>query len=158
MKQVPLTQGYIAIVDDEDFEKIKHHKWSITSNKEKTHVYARAKIAGKTIKLHRYILGLTDKSMVVDHIDHNGLNNTRSNLRVCTLKENQANQKPKKNAASKYRGLAWNKQRLKWQVSIKVNGVQKYLGIYKNEDEAARVYDKHAKIQYGEFAYLNFKD
>lgn len=90
------------------------------------------------------------KGMIVDHIDHNGLNNQRSNLRVCTISENNQNRRPKK--GKNYLGTKFVKSTNKWHAILRT----KFIGTFLSEIEAAKAYDKAAKEKFGEFAYLNF--
>ncbi len=104
--------------------------------------------------MHRVIMNPPD-DMVVDHIDSNGLNNRRTNLRVCTLLQNSYNRKTIK-ASSQYKGVRWNKRKKRWVSSISPNGKFILIGYFKDELTAAKAYDEKAKEFFGEFAYLNF--
>src|SRR3990167_10308366 len=90
MKEIKLTQGKITLVDDEDFEYINQWKWHVIKNKKQTHFYAQRSENGKSIRMHRVIMK-TPHNKDVDHIDHNGLNNQKNNLRNCTTQENIRN-------------------------------------------------------------------
>lgn len=161
MKQIPLTQGLFALVDNEDFEELNKFKWCAIKVRESNNYYAARGVNMKTttlgIKMHRYILGLTDPKIKCDHIDHNGLNNQRYNLRPSTNAENTRNRGSKPNSSSIYKGVTWNKKAKKWIAQININGKNKYLGSFIDEIEAAKVYDVMAKLHHGEFAWLNFK-
>jgi len=92
----------------------------------------------------------------VDHIDGNPKNNMLSNLRWATLHENQGNRSKQENTSSKYKGVYFCKKIKKWKAEIRINGKKKYLGCFKNEEDAARAYDEKAIEFFGEFAKLNF--
>lgn len=162
MKRIPLTRGKYALVDDEDYERLSKHKWR--ANKAKNGLwYAERQYRdhsdgtkyGKQIyvSMHREVMKAS-KGKYIDHIDHNGLNNQKSNLRFCTQTQNCWNQRSKK----KYKGVyrADIKKGVKWTVNIQANGVSHYLGCFTCQKTAAKEYDKLAKILHGEFAQLNF--
>ena len=165
MKEIQLTQGYFALVDDEDFEELNKHKWHIKKHRNTVYAVRTQWIVGgkgKQIhyKMHRVILGLKNPKEVCDHINHNGLDNRKSNLRVCTNKENQKNRLSKKNSTSKYLGVSLSDN--KWVSGISVNGKRKHLGTFDNTKDgeilAAISYDFAAIKYHGEFANLNFKE
>ena len=107
--------------------------------------------------MHRDILGLEpgDKRQG-DHRNHNGLDNRRDNLRICTHAQNQHNQNPQLNCSSMYKGVYWNKHNFRWQAQIKVNGQNKHLGVFISEIDAARAYDKAAREYFREYARTNY--
>ena len=154
MKTIPLSQGKCAIVDDEDYAKLIEHKWY--ANKMGGIWYAMRACNGKKIYMHREIMGLYcyNKDMI-DHINHNGLDNRKINLRVCTCSQNHRNRIPTKKT-SKYKGVHWNKQKKRWRVFIYVSNKHVLLGQFKDEIIAAKTYDRAAKKYYKEFAYTNF--
>jgi hypothetical protein len=159
MKRIPLTQGKIALVDDEYLEDLSKHEWQFdkgcrTGYAVRT-IYRPKK---ELIRMHRYLLGLRkgDK-MICDHIDGNGLNNQKHNLRLCNKSENGRNRNKTNNIKlSIFKGVTFNKSHGKWQPQICLNGKHQYLGYFSSEVEAARAYDKKAKEIFGEFAFLNF--
>ena len=161
MKQIPLTQGYFALVDDEDFEELNKHKWHVLKTPYTYYAakrfYNKETKKWKSLLMHRFILGLTDFKIKGDHIDHNGLNNQRYNLRSSTNAQNIRNQRPTKGNSSKYKGVCWSKRDNRWRVQIQCDKRNIYIGIFKDEIEAAKAYDKKAKELFGEFAYLNFQ-
>ena len=106
--------------------------------------------------MHREILGITDPKINVDHLDGDGLNNQRSNLRVCTDSQNGANRGKQKNNKSGYKGVHWNKKTKKWAAQIQYHKKVLNLGYYSDIIEAAKAYDKKALELFGEFARLNF--
>ena len=107
--------------------------------------------------MHRVIMTPPDQ-MFVDHIDHNGLNNTRSNLRLCTLAQNNCNSTSRRTSTSKYKGVSWKKVSKKWAASTQSMGKIYHLGYFTDEIAAARAYDKKAAELHGQFACLNFPD
>jgi len=170
MKEIPLSkQGpknlgkYVALVDDDDYETLIKMRWSVYK-KEWTSAYASTGIyidgKKKWVTMHRFILGLTDPKMIVDHIDHNGLNNQRSNLRLCSVSQNAAN-RVKRQKTSVYKGVCLHKQKLKngfheiWIAQIRHQGNKTYLGVFKKEIDAAIAYNIKALELFGEFACIN---
>ncbi|MCJ7828762.1 MAG: AP2 domain-containing protein [Dehalococcoidia bacterium] len=157
MKTIPLTQGKFAIVDDCDFEWLNQWKWIATWDEKRDYWRVVRKEDKETIYMHRAILGLEKNDGIKsDHKDHNGLNNQRYNLRKCTDTQNRYNQKPQRWHSSKYKGVSWSKKEKRWKARITYNSKDYRLGCYKNEIDAAKVYDIAAKKLFGEFAYLNF--
>jgi hypothetical protein len=150
---IPLTRGQFAIVDAEDYPRLSKYIWFAEGRPGS--FYAVRKENGKSIKMHREILNAPDH-LVVDHIDHNGLNNRKSNLRLCTFAENCRNLRNSRHKTSKYKGVCWNKKLKKWAAAISCNNKTYHLGYFQDEIEAAKAYDKAARIYHGEFAALNF--
>jgi hypothetical protein len=165
-KQIPLTQGKFAIVDDEDFEIVSQFKWYAHWEKPRNIWYARRndKADGKriTIMMHRFILGISDRRVDADHRDLNGLNNTRGNLRIASRSQNIANINVRKDSASRMKGViidrrAQRRKSLKiYGAAIRFNGEHHWLGSFETLEEAARAYDSAAIFYFGEFARLNF--
>lgn len=134
MKEILLTQGKVALVDDEDFERIASHRWY--AHREGNTFYAHRKSDGKTIRMHREILLLRQRGRTeVDHKDGNGLNNKKSNLRICTHSENIRNSRKQSNNTSGIIGVS--RQADKWIARIKVKSQCIYLGIFSTKEEAA---------------------
>ncbi len=140
MKEIPLTQGQVALVDDDDFEKICQFKWCAAKY---THLfYATSRYRDeegkyKNIKMHRLILNAKPNE-IVDHIDGNGLNNQKSNLRIVSRRQNAQNRhRPK---SSQYPGVYWNKEKQKWNARINYGHKCVRLGYFKNEIDAFRAY------------------
>jgi hypothetical protein len=154
MKEIQLTQGKIALVDDGDFERLNAFKWQARKNHRVW--YARrseSKQPRKCITMHHYILTLPD-SVHVDHRDGNGLNNQRLNLRVATHAQNQINRGLPCNNTSGFKGVSRSFGH--WRAQITDNGKRANLGTYADPADAARAYDRKAKELFGEFAWLNF--
>ena len=143
MKRIKLTQGKFALVSDEDYEYLNQWKWfahkgyttfyairhSLTINKKRTLIYMHRVIAER--------MGIKNP----DHIDRNGLNNQRNNLREATKSQQRANQNLRSNNTSGYKGVCWHKKAKKWVAQIRVNKKYIYLGLFTNIKDAARAYN-----------------
>jgi hypothetical protein len=151
MMQIPLTKGQCAIVDDEDFEYLQHYSWSFTVAGAQT----RIRGSRKHWLMHRMIM-LPPDDLVIDHINHNKLDNRRSNLRIATQRENSQNCRPVKGHEFKGVGVVRGKKATKYTARIGHKGQQIYLGTFVTAVLAARAYDSKALELFGEFACLNF--
>jgi len=157
-KEIKLTQGKVVLVDDEDFEYLNQWKWCVRKDHNTFYALRRGiKSEGilwrKTILMHRDIIS-TPKRKITDHINGNGLDNRKENLRICNHTESNRNRKLQKNNTSGYKGvhkIKFNEYRAK----IYINGKVKYLGTYNILEEAAKAYNEAALIHHGEFARLN---
>ena len=154
-KQLPLTQGKYALVDDADYDLLSRWDWYAWWSGSVW--YARRSHKGKKLYLHREILN-AQKGECVDHINHNGLDNRRCNIRICTNRQNMMNQKPLKGKSRKYKGVYWHKKAAKWTSQIRVVSKRMHLGLFEDEIIAAKVYDKAARLYYGEYAWENFRN
>ena len=143
------------MVDDEDYALFGGYKWYATLSDDGRY-YAKRRISAKhQIYLHREIMQ-APSCVEIDHIDGNGLNNQKSNLRLCIRMQNAMNTiKRKQSAQSKYKGVCWHKGGKKWISKINPNGRTIYLGLFKNEIDAAIAYNKAAMKHFGEYARLN---
>ena len=154
---IRLTQGQFAVVDDDDFEWLNQYEWYAV--KEDRSYYAARTIYEKGRVIQRQmqmeILGGVNGVDLVDHKNHNGLHNYRSNIRFCTFQQNLMNHKPKK-LTSNFKGVHWSNRSKKWASSIGFNYKTIHIGYFNSEEDAARAYDTKAKELHGEFAYLNF--
>jgi len=171
VKEIQLTQGYVALVDDEDYPLVSQYKWYARIKKRKdstvrgvyaarnTYPYSREQsrkmgkiIIVKLMFMHRLILGLTDGSLEVDHIDGDGLHNWRSNLRTATTAQNRHNSPAPVDNTSGFKGVSWNKRQKRWGAYITAFGKRKHLGWFVNKEEAAQSRAKAEIEMFGEFA------
>jgi hypothetical protein len=159
MKEIRLTKGFVAVVDDADYEELTKFSWYAKETKWGT--YAERSFPRKpgvrrtNITMHRQLLGLkSGDGKYADHVDGNTLDNRRSNLRVCTNAQNAANVGPRK--GKRFKGVDWYEPSCKWRAYIRVNYKRSYLGLYDTPEEAAKAYDSAALAAWGEFAQLNF--
>jgi hypothetical protein len=161
---IPLTKGLFAIVSPEDYERLSAYKWH--SARHGRTIYAQhgtgsekaGRRRGYLVMMHRAVMGVEDER-VVDHQNHNGLDNRRTNLRIATWEENCWNKrKPISDSSSQYKGVMWDKRRSTWQVMMGYKGKKIFIGYFDDETEAAKAYDAKAKELYGEFAALNFPE
>jgi hypothetical protein len=153
-KEIPLTRGKFAIVDDDDYEYLSNHKWyAINSGGYATRSYVED---GKRIfvRMHRLIMNVPE-GFIVDHIDGNTLNNQKSNLRICTRAENCRNRGLNKNNTSGYKGVMRNKSKNRWAAVVMYNREKVNCGHYKCKHEAATAYNLKAIELFGEYAWLN---
>jgi hypothetical protein len=150
-KLIPLTQGHFAIVDIDDYEAMSQYSWQLKTNTSGG-IYARARIDGKWKFMHRLIMNPA-ASMDIDHINGNGLDNRRSNLRICTHANNSRNQR--KSSKHKYKGIYFDKHRNTWRAQIVVNGLHIKTTRYKTDKEAALAYNALALKHFGDYAHLN---
>lgn len=153
-REIQLTQGKVALVDDADYEFLSRWKWHACRSRGKWYARRNERLGnGKRILVQMQHV-LCGKGS--DHKDGDGLNNQRDNLRVATHHQNCLNRPPKKGSSSKYKGVSWYKRGKSWGAYIKLDGKQYHLGRFSTEEEAARAYDAAALHLHGEFAWLNF--
>lgn len=161
-RRIPLTQGKYAIVDPEDFERLNKYKWYAIKCKNTFYAGRNSRTGASQkrlyVKMHNEVIK-PPKGLILDHINRNGLDNRKANLRPATRAENILNRPyifKTKNSPSKYKGVTWHKRWNKWHVQICHNGRRKSVGYFDDEIDAAHAYDKAAKKYHRDFAGLNF--
>jgi hypothetical protein len=140
LKEIPLTQGKVALVDDGDYNYLNQFKWCVAHWR--NGYYAVRKEKSKVVIMHRVIMN-APKNKVIDHIDGNGLNNLKSNLRIVSNRQNLQNRHV--NKTSKYPGVSWYKRLNKWHTQIRIKNKQKDLGYFENERKAAKAYERECR-------------
>lgn len=153
MKLIPLSRGKFAQVDDEDFELLNQWKWctGVQNPKHKITYRAVTRQKGVNIKMHRFILGLEKGGKHVDHIDGDGLNNQKENLRLVTPQQNNCNRAKRSTNTSGFKGVS-NFQGRYWRARIMLNQKEHSLGYFSSKEEAYDAYCKAAKRLFGEYA------
>lgn len=157
MKKIKLNNGRVALVDDEDFDALTNIKWVVTPKGGTAYARGYVRVRGVgviAVLMHRYILDPPGK-YVVDHINGDGLDNRRENLRACTHTENLQNMR-KLGGSSSYRGVHWDSRRERWVASIRVSGKKTSIGAFEDEVQAAKAYDEVCRKTRGQFARCNF--
>jgi hypothetical protein len=152
--EIPLTQGKVALIDDEDFERVNQFKWCALKTRGGK-FYAERKENGQHVYLHRFLMD-APADMEVDHIDHNRLNCQKHNMRLATNAGNAKNAVKHRDNTSGFKGVSFNKGCGKYQSQIRADGVRHFLGYYDDPTEAARAYDAAARKLHGDFAVANF--
>src|SRR3990167_3193433 len=161
MLEIPLTQGKNAIIDDEDYSRISGYSWF--THRERNQFYAWAYAGGgrkrrEYIRMHQLILA-RQGTVEVDHINGDGLDNRRHNLRYATRHQNSMNMRKHSHGSSRFKGVCWDRNtrgRKKWLAQITSNYKRIFLGRYLDEEQAARAYDEAALRHFKQFARLNF--
>jgi hypothetical protein len=141
--------GLVALVDDEDFEKLSRLTWSVSNCN--GYLYAST----ETVRMHRLIMGAHGRHVLVDHKDGNTLNNQKANLRISNKSQNSANRIARPGTSSKYLGVSWSVRDEVWRAQLTKDQKHVYIGQFKRETDAAKAYNKAALKYHGEFARLN---
>lgn len=150
--RVSLTQGMFAIVDAGDVKAVSRFKWRVSVGA-RGHRYAVTWDGGARVLMHRLLTGAPD-GMVVDHVDGDGINNRRENMRVCTQAQNVMNRTSALHQSGR-KGLRHDPQSGHWGARVAVSGKRPWLGTFKTEAEARAAYNEAAQKLHGEFALLN---
>jgi HNH endonuclease/AP2 domain len=155
LKFIQVSNGKMAIVDDEDFEIVSKHHWHQDgAGYIRTNIW-KGNRKDSAPRLHRMVLPNTPKHLHIDHKNGDKLDNRKSNLRICSSSQNARNRGPQNNNTSGYKGVIYDKARSKWRSEICVEGKRKYLGRFTTAEEAAKAYNDAAIQFHGEFAYIN---
>jgi hypothetical protein len=158
-RKIKLTNGQITIVDAKDFERLAGYRWYAVKAGRRFYAHRKRKSEDERhrfIKMHRQILEVPEGKFV-DHINHNGLDNRRANLRIVTKEQNNWNKRKKLgNYSSQYKGVSRPKNCGKWRAKISYRGKGIFIGYFDDEESAARAYDEKARELFGEYAMPNF--
>lgn len=156
-RRVRLNNGGYALVDEQDFERVSAYRWFANVTRHGRGYVRTSTPVNPRISMHRLVMN-APPGLVVDHINHDKLDNRRCNLRLCTARENSLNRAPKQagKTTSRYSGVSHHTGR--WRAVIVVEGRRIWLGRYKTEEEAARAYDTAARKHFGAFAAPNFPE
>lgn len=153
MKEIPLTQGKVALVDNEDYERVSKFKWR--ARRDKKTWYAETGLSEESIFMHNFILG-NEPGIEGDHKNGNGLDNQHRNIRIATRSQNCMNRKGwSKNG---YKGVYKVSTNSKYGARIQVDGCMLALGCYDTPERAALAYDNATIEHHGDFAQLNFPE
>lgn len=153
MKKIYLANNKGTVfIDDEDFNYLSTLKWH-AQHTWNNRLYAVTSLGGKKVQMHRIVLG-TPAGKFTDHINGNGLDNRRANLRLATISQNKANSGPYRNNKNGYRGVTWASKN-RWRAKINVNNRRIDLGCFKTREEAARAYDQASDKWFGGYGYKN---
>jgi hypothetical protein len=158
LREIPLTQGKVAIVDDDDYERLAKYKWCTYRSETGTWYVVRGEMSTRGyrhVRMHRAVLNAKPGEHC-DHINGNGLDNRKSNLRIATNQQNSWNRRKPINGIARYKGVRAKQSNGKWTAQITIGGHHRYIGTFPTQEEAARAYDKAAMAVFGEYAKLNF--
>lgn len=146
--EIPISKGKVALIDKEDFELVSKHNWYFTGK------YARCGHKPNHL-MHRLIMGIPTNGMTIDHINRNGLDNRRNNLRIVTVSQNNINRGISRRNTSGYTGVHWHSRRKKWIAVLQIDKKKIALGIFDTKEEAIKCRKEGEKKHYKEFAIIN---
>jgi hypothetical protein len=160
-REIPLTRGLVALVDDEDYDWLTQWKWQAMCAGRNFYASRDVRVGPRCLNqrvrilMHREVVGVGPE-MEVDHRNLRTLDNRRENLRAATRAQNVRNRNSHRGSTSRFKGVFWDTQYSAWHARIVVDGKVTFLGRFRDEIEAAKAYDVAAIIQFGEFARPNF--
>lgn len=134
------------LIDKEDIDRLKKYTWGISKG------YGATTINRKSLKMHRFIMNCPD-GFIVDHINHNKLDNRKCNLRICTIEQNNMNTQKYKNNTSGAKGVVWDKKSNKWQARISFHKKRIILGMFEKKEDAIKARQQAEKEMFGEYSY-----
>jgi len=151
--KIKTTQKKYFTIDERDFKKISQFRWYAVFDGYNWYVATTIRVGNKRrlLKIHTLIMN-TPRGMEVDHKDNNGLNNSRSNLRVCTHQKNCLNRRNRKDNSSGFKGVSWSIRNKKWVARIQVNGKRFNLGYFNSKEKANEIYIKNSKKYHKEYS------
>lgn len=150
--EIPLSRGLFALVDDADVERLRIYKWSVIRGGNT--FYARSYVGADTVMMHHLVMP-PPTGLIVDHVNFNGLDNRRGNLRVCTHSQNRMNTRKPCKTVSRFKGVHLDPKANKWRVQINIDRDRISLGSFASEIRAALQYDRAARLLFGKFARTN---
>lgn len=157
---IPLTQGQVAIVDDADAPLVAQHHWWASRGAYSYYAVTKVRLSRgrwRLLGMHRFLMG-DPPGLQVDHVNHDGLDNRRSNLRIATQSQNKANSRRYRQNASGFKGVYRRAHYDRWSAQIAYGGRLRHLGYFNSPEEAARAYDTKARELFGAFALCNLPD
>lgn len=157
-REVRLHSGEVTLIDEDDWPAVSGYSWLADRRRRTTYAYAHVRVSAGVwvnLKLHRLILAAPD-GYEVDHINHDGLDNRRANLRICSPSQNRGNARIRSTNTTGFKGVSKPRNNPKFLASITVDGRSQYLGSFATAEEAARAYDASALQKWGVYAHLNF--
>jgi HNH endonuclease/AP2 domain len=156
MKTIQLTKGQVAIVDDQDYQRLSHFKWCAQASYGQFYAVHFDHVTRTQIRMHRLVL-YAPRDVEADHVNGDTLDNRRANLRLAAHAENMRNRRIPSTNTSGFKGVGFHKLRRRWQAYIKVRGKQYHLGCFATPEAAAAEYDRAARLSFGRFARTNDK-